>query len=114
MEPFFHLLLCFTHLVIICGALKFYTKSRILITVICNDNIWLTFHVSFFPRLYSFTWCILIFTKPGHNDSHRIEPSDVLHNIAVKISHIFYFEHVVIGIVKQLVLSIFSDGWEYF
>ena len=111
--PTFHFSLNFTNLVIICGAFEFNAEASILFVIICCNDVWLSFHISFAPSVDTFFWCILVLTKQGSHDSLRIKTPDVLYYFAVKIGFIFYLGHIVVWIVEQFVLPIFSDWRQY-
>ena len=112
-KPTFHFSLSFTNLVIICGAFEFNAEASILFVIICCNDVRLSFHISFAPSVDTFFWCILVLTKQGSHDSLRIKTPDVLHYFAVKIGFIFYLGHIVVWIVEQFVLPIFSDWRQY-
>ena len=112
-KPTFHFSLSFTNLVIICGAFEFNAEASILFVIICYNDVRLSFHISFAPSVDAFFWCILVLTKQGSHDSLRIKTPDVLHYFAVKIGFIFYLGHIVVWIVEQFVLPIFSDWRQY-
>ena len=112
-KPTFHFSLSFTNLVIICGAFEFNAEASILFVIICYNDVRLSFHISFAPSVDTFFWCILVLTKQGSHDSLRIKTPDVLHYFAVKIGIIVYLKNIVVWIVKQFVLPIFSDWRQY-
>ena len=112
-KPTFHFSLSFTNLVIICGDFEFNAEASILFVIICYNDVRLSFHISFAPSVDAFFWCILVLTKQGSHDSLRIKTPDVLHYFAVKIGIIVYLKNIVVWIVKQFVLPIFSDWRQY-
>ena len=81
--------------------------------LISDDYIRLASHIAFLRGVYSFGCCVLVVTQSGNDDGLWIKTPKVFNYFTVKISLIFYFKHMVILIVQQFVLPIFSDGWEH-
>lgn len=82
--PFLHLQLSFTDFLIISGALEFNAEAVVIFMIVHDHNIWLSFHITFFPLMDSLFRGLLVFAEPGSNDGFRIKSSYIIYSTTLQ------------------------------